>query len=78
MDAEMRRHYGFRNAECALNRGGFRARALNLAWFGAAMHPIMNYVEFRTNPKPYVVRGMVHGGMEKLILEITRKRKKKR
>gem|GEM_PF-655353 len=42
------------------------------------MHPIMNYVEFRTNPKPYVVRGMVHGGMEKLILEIIRRRKKKR
>jgi hypothetical protein len=27
------------------------------------MHPILNYVEFRTNPKPYVVRGVVHGGV---------------
>jgi len=27
------------------------------------MHPILNYVEFRTNPEPYVVRGVVHGGM---------------
>jgi hypothetical protein len=52
--------------------------ALNHVRFRAAMHPIMNYVEFRTNPKPYVVRGMVHGGMEKLILEIIRRRKKKR
>jgi hypothetical protein len=44
----------------------------------AATHPILNYVEFRTNPEPYVVRGVVHGGMEKLILEIIRRRKKKR
>jgi hypothetical protein len=31
--------------------------------FRAAIHPILNYVEFRTNPKPYVVRGVVHGGL---------------
>ena len=40
-------------ADCALNHVRFRA----------AMHPILNYVEFRTNPEPYVVRGVVHGGM---------------
>jgi hypothetical protein len=27
------------------------------------MHPILNYVEFRTNPEPYMVQGVVHGGM---------------
>jgi hypothetical protein len=30
------------------------------------MHPILNYFEFRTNPEPYAVRGVVHGGMEKV------------
>jgi hypothetical protein len=25
------------------------------------MHPILNYVEFRTNHEPYVVHGVVHG-----------------
>jgi hypothetical protein len=29
---------------------------------GLAMHPILNYVEFRTNPEPYMVQGVVHGG----------------
>jgi hypothetical protein len=43
------------NAECALNH----------VRFGAAMHLILNYVEFRTNPEPYMVRGVVHGGMRK-------------
>jgi len=27
------------------------------------MHPILDYVEFRTNPEPYMVQGVVHGGM---------------
>jgi len=27
------------------------------------MHPILNYVEFRTNHEPYVVHGVVHGGL---------------
>jgi hypothetical protein len=40
-----------RIAECALNHVGFRA----------AMHPILNYVEFRTNHEPHVVHGVVHG-----------------
>jgi len=26
-----------------------------------ALNPILNYVEFRTNPEPYVVRGVVQG-----------------
>ena len=43
---------------------GFRAVALNPAWFRAAMHPILNYVEFRTNHEPYMVHGVVHGGMK--------------
>jgi hypothetical protein len=30
------------------------------------MHPILDYVEFRTNPEPYVVRGVVHGGLRDL------------
>jgi hypothetical protein len=64
--------------DCALNHVRFRALALNPLRFRAAMHPILNYVEFRTNPEPYVVRGVVHGGVEKLILEIIRRRKKKR
>ena len=25
-----------------------------------AMHPILNYVESRTNPEPYMVQGVVH------------------
>jgi hypothetical protein len=25
------------------------------------MHPILNYVEFRTNPEPHMVQGVVHG-----------------
>ena len=29
--------------------------------YTAAMHPILNYVEFRTNPEPYMVQGVVHG-----------------
>ncbi len=24
---------------------------------------ILTYVEFRTNPEPYLVRGVVHGGI---------------
>jgi hypothetical protein len=40
------------NAECALNHVRVRA----------AMHPILNYVEFRTNHEPYMVQGVVHGG----------------
>ena len=28
--------------------------------YTAAMHPILNYVEFRTNPEPYMVQGVVH------------------
>jgi hypothetical protein len=27
------------------------------------MHPILNYVEFRTNHEPYMVHGVVHGGV---------------
>ena len=27
------------------------------------MDPILNYVEFRTNHEPYMVHGVVHGGM---------------
>jgi hypothetical protein len=42
-----------RNSECALNHVGFRA----------AMHPILNYVELRTNHEPYMVHGVVHGGV---------------
>ena len=28
----------------------------------AATNPILNYIEFRTNPEPYMVQGVVHGG----------------
>jgi hypothetical protein len=28
------------------------------------MHPILNYVEFRTNHEPYMVHGVVHGGSQ--------------
>ena len=35
--------------------------ALNHVRFRAAMHPILNYVEFRTNHEPNVVHGVVHG-----------------
>ena len=27
--------------------------------YTAATHPILNYVEFRTNPEPYMVQGVV-------------------
>jgi hypothetical protein len=37
--------------------------ALNPAWFRAAMYPILNYVEFRTNHEPYMVQGVVYGGV---------------
>ena len=47
----------------ALNHERFRAVALNPAWFRAAMYPILNYVEFRTNHEPYMVHGVVHGGV---------------
>jgi hypothetical protein len=33
-----------------------------MSGLGQAMHPILNYVEFRTNPEPYMVQGVVHGG----------------
>jgi hypothetical protein len=39
--------------ECALNHEKSRA----------AMRHILNYVAFRTNHEPYVVRGVVHGGV---------------
>ena len=29
----------------------------------AALNLILNYAEFRTNPEPYVVRGMVQGAI---------------
>jgi len=45
--------YLFRNPQSALHHIGCRA-ALNL---------ILNYAEFRTNPEPYVVRGMVQGAI---------------
>jgi hypothetical protein len=32
-----------------------------MSGLGQAMHPILNYVEFRTNPEPYMVQGVVHG-----------------
>jgi hypothetical protein len=32
--------------------------------FRAAMHPTLDYVEFRTNPKPYMVQGVVHGRVQ--------------
>ncbi len=45
---------------------------LNLTWitngaayhvrYTAAMHPILNYVEFRINPEPYKVQGVVQAG----------------
>jgi hypothetical protein len=25
------------------------------------MYPILNYIEFKTNPEPYMVQGVVHG-----------------
>jgi hypothetical protein len=31
-----------------------------MSGLGQAMHPILNYVEFRTNPEPYMVQGVVH------------------
>jgi len=38
-------------------------RALNHARFRAAMHPILNYLEFRTNHEPHMAHGVVHGGL---------------
>jgi len=69
--AEGRRHLlptegrkcGMRSADCALNHVRFRALALNPTRFRAVMHPILNYIEFRTNHEPDVVHGVVHGGM---------------
>jgi len=29
------------------------------------MHPILNYVKFRTNHEPNVVHGVVHGGVRR-------------
>jgi hypothetical protein len=34
------------------------------------MHPILNYVEFRTNHEPYMVHGVVHGGFRNAESEI--------
>jgi len=34
--------------------------ALNYVEFRAAMDPILNCVEFKTNPEPYIVQGVVH------------------
>jgi hypothetical protein len=34
------------------------------------MHPILNYVEFRTNHEPYMVHGVVHGGFRNAELKI--------
>jgi len=48
-------------ADFALNHVRFRVLTLNPVWFRAAMHPILNYVEFRTNHEPNVVHGVVHG-----------------
>jgi hypothetical protein len=31
----------------------------------AAMHPILNYVKFRTNHEPNVVHGVVHSGVRR-------------
>jgi hypothetical protein len=31
------------------------------------MNPILNYMEFRTNPEPYMVQGMVHGSQKKKL-----------
>ncbi len=31
-----------------------------MSGLGQAMHPILNCVEFRTNPEPYMVQGVVH------------------
>ena len=47
--------------EFALHHLRCRAVALNPSWFRAAMHPILNYVKFRTNHEPNVVHGVVHG-----------------
>jgi len=41
-------------SECALNHVRFRA----------AMNPILNHVGFRTDHEPYMVHGVVHGGIE--------------
>ena len=49
--------------EFALNHVRLRAVALNPTRFKAVMHPILNYVEFRTNHEPCMVHGVVHGGM---------------
>jgi len=35
------------------------------------MHPILNYVEFRTNHEPYMVHGVVHGGFANIQSEIS-------
>ena len=34
---------------------------MNLQGGVPALNPILNYAEFRTNPEPYVVRGVVQG-----------------
>jgi hypothetical protein len=50
------------HSDCALNHAGFRALALIPLWC-RAMHPILNYVEFRTNHEPNIVHGVVDGEM---------------
>ena len=50
------------HSDCALNHAGFRALALIPLWC-RAMHPILNYVEFRTNHEPNMVHGVVDGEM---------------
>ena len=42
--------------------------AQNHVRFRVAMHPILNYVKFRTNPEPCVVRGVVYGGIKAVSL----------
>ena len=50
------------HSDCALNHAGFRALALIPLWC-RAMHPILNYVESRTNHEPNMVHGVVDGEM---------------